>query len=108
MLTETNQILNDSEKLRDLFNAFLKKQTQIKLIRYKVRRIDTLVSGTIRNNTGIVTLQPVKNDLIVDFSFYGKRDDTSTEDFYIDNTLFEVALEHKFYFKKARRTKSYL
>lgn len=101
MVTETNHILNDSEKLRNLFNAFLKKQTQIKLIRYKVRRIDTLVSGTIRNNTGVVTLQPDKNDLLVGFSFYGKRDDTSTEDFYVDNTLFKIALEHKFYSKKA-------
>ncbi len=99
-LAETNQILNDSEKLKDLFNEFLKKQTQIKVIRYEVKRIDTLVSGSIRNHTGIVTLQPDKNDLTVGLSFYGKRDDSSTEDFYVDNTLYEVEMDHKFYFKK--------
>ncbi len=99
-LIETNQIQNDSEMLKDFFNAFLKKQTQIKVIRYEVRRIDTLISGSIRNNTGIVTLQPDKNDLTVGLSFYGKQNDSSTEDFYVDNTLFEVELDHKFYFKK--------
>lgn len=97
---EPNQIQNDSVGLKDLFNAFLKKQTQIKVIRYEVRRIDTLISGSIRNNNGIVTIQPDKNDLTVGLSFYGKRDDSSTEDFYVDNTLFEVELDHKFYFKK--------
>ena len=97
---ETNQIHNESDRLKDLFKAYIKKQTQIKVIRYDVRRVDTLISGSIRSNTGIVTLQPDKNDLAVGLAFYGKRDDSSTEDFYIDNTLFEVELDHKFYYKK--------
>ena len=98
--TERNQFQNDSERLKDLFNAFLKNQAHIRVIRYDVRRVDTLISGSIRSNTGIVTLQPDKNDLAVGLAFYGKRDDSSTEDFYIDNTLFEVELDHKFYYKK--------
>lgn len=98
--SETNQIQNDSDKLNDLFNAFLKKQAQIKLIRYEVRRIDTLVSGTIRNKTGIITIEQNTNDSIVGLSFYGKSNESLTEDFYIDNTFFKVYLEHKFYNKE--------
>ena len=97
---ETNQIHNESDRLKDLFKAYIKKQTQIKVIRYDVRRVDTLISGSIRSNTGIVTLQPDNNDLAVGLAFYGKRDDSSTEDFYVDNTLYEVELDHKFYYKK--------
>lgn len=100
LVLETNQIQNDADKLNDLFNAFLRKQAQTKSISYEVRRIDSLVSGSVRDNTGTVTLQKNKNDSIVGLSFYGKLEDSDTEYFYVDNTLFKVDLKNKFYFIK--------
>ena len=100
IVSETNQSQNESAELNHLFNEFLKKQAQVKLIRYEVRRIDSLVSGTIRDNTGIVTLQKDKNDSIVGLSFYGKRDDSDTEDFYVNNEFFRVNLKNKYYVMK--------
>jgi len=85
------------EQMQNVFYDFLKKQNQIEYIKYNVRRIDTLISGNIRDNSGFVTLASDKNDSIFKLSFLANRDSSSWKNYYIQNTHYEVATDFKFY-----------
>jgi thiol-disulfide isomerase/thioredoxin len=106
----TNQKTNDFQQLaavrnkdldtlpvKQLYHKFLKNQNRINIITYNVQRIDTPDQGSIWNNCGKATLERNKNDTIFKFSFYGKRNDLSRLNYYIENRHFQVYPETKSY-----------
>jgi len=89
---------NSSGELRELFKAFLSKQSRIERIKYNARRIDTLLTADIRNNTGNVMLERDKKDSVLKICFRSKMDSMDFENIYFRNINYEVHT-NKFYQK---------
>jgi len=98
LTTKPFQHDNSSKELRELFKAFLSKQSQIERIKYNARRIDTLLNADIRNNTGNVILERDKKDSVLKICFRSKMDSMDFENIYFQNTNYEVYTQ-KFYEK---------
>lgn len=81
---------NYSKELRGLFNAFLSRQSQIERIKYNATRIDTLLNGSVRNNTGKVILERDRKDSVLKICFLSKADSMDFENIYINYTNYEV------------------
>jgi thiol-disulfide isomerase/thioredoxin len=95
--TTTMEIVGCSYNLDSLYNVVLKKQSQISLVKYNVRRVDTFDTENVWDNKGTATLLRNSNDSIFGFSFYGKRNDVDRENFYIENRHFQVFNEDRTY-----------
>ncbi|HEM49086.1 MAG TPA: TlpA family protein disulfide reductase [Caldithrix sp.] len=95
--TNTMGIADCSYNIDSLCNVVLKKQSQISLVKYNVRRVDTFDFENVWDNTGTATLLRNSNDSIFGFSFYGKRNDVDRENFYIENRHFQVFNEDRTY-----------
>jgi thiol-disulfide isomerase/thioredoxin len=89
---------NSSGELRELFKAFLIKQSRIERIKYNATRIDTLLNADIRNNTGNVILERDKEDSVLKICFRSKMDSMDFENIYFRNINYEVHT-NKFYQK---------
>ncbi len=99
---KANQQSSEAEGLQDCFRVFLEKQRQIEFIRYEVQRTDSFATGKVRCSKGVITLKADTNNPGAGFSYHGRCDGCAFEEFYVNDTLFTVHLEKKFYFIKPR------
>ena len=103
-LSCTSDVFDNKNDLADRFlEDFGQNQNHIEFIQYKARRIDSLISGNIRDYSGIVTLGRDPGDSLMEISFLAKRDSSNWMDHYARNTYYEVAT----LFKAYRKEKNY-